>query len=546
MIKLPKGLQDNLHFLRVEVDSQVAGLQGYLKAPSTVLARKIQDRSGYAYNLKTRIQSDVIARLRSGKRHTGRDITLRSVEFIAIDLERITEICRNCIEQMQTIECFSLLGASRYASMLKRVRKGLSQLEDAMAAPGSKAAVEIGQINNRLMRDYEHQLQGYVRALKQHPEHTEDLTRALFVAYEMKQMGAALLHISESIISANLGQPVSFERFFSLKSMISDLDADGDDLQVASIAQTRSGSSISGISNGDDAENGYLAIFKDGEKRKVKEERAGVNAWHEIYPGLAPKILSYEKRGQSAALLIEHLPGYTFEQILLNEPDTLLEQAQKRLEKTLKSIWRETRVSEPSPASFMQQLQKRMDDVYRIHPEFAQSDSTLCGVDIPSFDSLIAHAQKREKGWPAPFLVYCHGDFNVDNIIYDPLEKRINFIDLHRSRYMDYVQDVSVFMVSNYRLQILDADTRKRLMRVAQHLYATARRYAVKQGDDTFEVRLALGLARSFATSTRFILDKSLARRMQIRARYLLELVLAVKPGREKKFRLPMKEIFVD
>lgn len=142
--------------------------------------------------------------------------------------------------------------------------------------------------------------------------------------------------------------------------------------------------------------------------------------------------------------------------------------------------------------------------------------------------------------------MYIHGDFNLDNIIYDPREKRINFIDLHRSRYMDYVQDISVFMVSNYRLQIMEAETRQRLMRMARDLYRSARRYAIKNGDVTFELRLALGLARSFASSTRFILDQSLARRMFMRARYLLERVLTVEPGEEAEFRLPVKEIFVD
>ena len=52
-------------------------------------------------------------------------------------------------------------------------------------------------------------------------------------------------------------------------------------------------------------------------------------------------------------------------------------------------------------------------------------------------------------------------------MIYDPLDKKVRFIDLHRSRYQDYVQDVSVFMVSNYRLQVLDAGTRARIADVA-------------------------------------------------------------------------------
>ena len=106
----------------------------------------------------------------------------------------------------------------------------------------------------------------------------------------------------------------------------------------------------------------------------------------------------------------------------------------------------------------MRQLSKRLEEVYTIHPEFRQDDCHICGKSIvPSFGELLKQAHHLEAGIRAPFSVYIHGDFNVDNIIYDPLEKKINFIDLHRSRYMDYVQDVSVFMVSNYRLQIFDA-----------------------------------------------------------------------------------------
>jgi hypothetical protein len=54
-----------------------------------------------------------------------------------------------------------------------------------------------------------------------------------------------------------------------------------------------------------------------------------------------------------------------------------------------------------------------------------------------------------------------------------------------------------------------------------------------------------LGLARSFATSTRFVLDKTLARAMWLRARYLLESVLAADMKQIQKFKLPIKEIFV-
>ena len=161
------------------------------------------------------------------------------------------------------------------------------------------------------------------------------------------------------------------------------------------------------------------------------------------------------------------------------------------------------------------------------------------------FDSLVDAASQRESTLQAPFSVYIHGDFNVDNIIFDADEKRISFIDLHRSQQTDYVQDISVFMVSNYRLQILDAPLRARILGVALDIYRIAQRFAEKSDDDTFEIRLALGLARSFVTSTRFILDKSLARAMFLRSRYLLEQLLATGPKQVQHYRVPVEEIFV-
>ncbi|PID43368.1 MAG: hypothetical protein CSA52_02370 [Gammaproteobacteria bacterium] len=543
-IRLPKSVKENLRFLCVEVDSQVANLQAFFLSPTTARARRILDRSGYAYNLKARIHSACINTLACQDKRGNDSLTLRGAELIATDLDRIAELCRGSVKEMDYVEEFSCIQPNRYQSLLDSVRSGIKLVEPAIKANNTRQALQLGKLVEKMDKAYKKLLGDYVSALKK-GERTEDLTRALFVAQRVREMGDVLLRISESIISANIGQPVNYERFFSLQSMVSELDTD-DDLHVEPIAETRSGSAISGIAPARGENDDYIAIFKDGIKSKVKEERQGVKSWHEIYPGLAPKILSYEKRGESAALLIEHLSGYTFEHILVNEDALLLKETLKQLGKTLNSVWRETCTNEQALAGYMQQLEKRMPEVYKIHPEFIQSTQSICGQKMPSFQSLVRQAEQLEKKLPAPFSVYIHGDFNVDNIIYDPIGNRVNFIDLHRSRYMDYVQDVSVFMVSNYRLQILDAAARERILRAALDFYQIARRFARRKKDETFELRLALGLARSFITSTRFILDKSLARSMFLRARYLLGLVLSAEHVKPARFKIPLKEIFVD
>jgi phosphate uptake regulator len=545
-MRIPKHIRDNLRFLIAEVGSQVANLQAYLDAPSASMARRILDRSGYAYNLMLRIHDSCHQQaIKAGESGTD-SASLRAIESIATDLERITGLCRECIQQLDQLQYRRCPCAGTCKCMLDRITRGIELIEPAIRQNDTRLALKIGRIKPRLDKASHKLVKKYTAGLKR-KKHAGDLVTGMFLAHGIEQMGDSMLNISEAIISANLGQPINIDRYHSLRASMEQLDTGNNpsELVAEPIAETRSGSGISGISTTGQEDAGYVAIYKDGKKRKLREERKGLKSWQEIYPGLAPRVLSYHKRGQSASLLIEHLAGLTFEQILLHEPPRLLRQTLKQLNRTLGKVWRETRTGKTVSAGYMRQLSKRLEEVYTIHPEFRQVDSDICGKSIPSFGKLLKQAHVLEAGVKAPFSVYIHGDFNVDNIIYDPLEKKINFIDLHRSRYMDYVQDVSVFMVSSYRLQVFDAPLRRRILMLAQDFYRFAAGYAGKYGDRTFELRLALGLARSFATSTRFILDKSLASAMFLRARYLLEQVLAADLKNLKSFRVPVREMFI-
>lgn len=547
-MRLPRNIRENLRFLLAESGSQVSNLRAYFREPADSLAKRILDRGGYAYNLKLRIHESCLERIARIRKTDDSDVaSLRTIESIATDLDRLTELCRDCIRQLEQMQDRSCLRPEAFRPMLGWMTRAIGRIEPAIRNSDTPLALKIGRVKPRLDRSCRKLRRQYTGDLKHRRKATEDLIVALLVTHCIEQMGDTLLNISEAVISVNLGHIVNSDRYHSLQTSMEHLGVDnaGRGLVVEPIAETRSGSAISGITTQGSEDNGYAAIFKDGEKRKLKEERQGLENWHEIYPGLAPRILSYHKRRQSAALLIEHLAGLTFENILLHESRGLLQETLGRLNQTLESVWRETRTGKAVCANYMRQLARRLDDVYSIHPEFRQGDIRLCGRQVQAFNSLVKQALAREAQLCAPFSVYIHGDFNVDNIIYDPVEKRINFIDLHRSRYMDYVQDVSVFMVSNYRLQILDLPLRRRILQLTRDFYRFAADFADKSGDRTFEIRLALGLARSFITSTRFILDKSLARAMFMRSRYLLEQVLATGPGQEKSYRVPVREIFV-
>ena len=542
---LPRAIRENLHFLLAEIGSHLVLLKEYLGMSVSAPPSRLLDRQGYVENLRLSIHNHCLREISSTEGQDADQQLLRTVEGIATHLERVAELCREAVLQSIQVQERRLLKRGDFQGMLDRVSRALEMIEPALSAKDTRRALKIGRVEQRLDRAYQKQLKRYSKLLKRE-KRPADRIALIMLARNIEQMGNALLRISEAIISASMGQHFNTDRYHTLAASLTELKAvnELDDLQVETIAQTRSGSAINAVSSSG-GENGYHGVFKDGRKRKLKEEKQRVDDWHEIIPGLAPKILAYQKRGDSAALLIEHLAGQTFEQILLDGSDRLFQESFNHLTDTLAQVWLETRTKKPVSANYMKQLAKRMDDVYTIHPEFKQPVCRIGSEKLPSFDQLLVRMERFEAAVKAPFSVYIHGDFNVDNIIYDVEEQRINFIDLHRSRHMDYLQDVTVFMVSNYRLQVFDPRVRQRIMELCRAIYRFARAFARKTGDESFEIRLALGLIRSFATSTRFILDKSLSRAMFFRAVYLMERLLETESKPERRFQVPIKEIFI-
>ncbi len=552
---LPQAIKDNLRFLLIEVSSQQQYLQTYFEYESASMIERIMSRRGYAHNLTLRIQNSCAEQMSRqfdpDKSDVGKQPTdamyMRSVATIAADLERISDLSRDCIQQLKYLRVSHKLHLEDYLPLLCLVAKSVDVIEDALLNNDTELALTLGRLVTRLDVCYQQLLKKTTKQLK-HQKYADDLVTGLFVAYSIKQMGDMLLKISEAIISSNLGQPMDIQRLHALQDTVSDWadDASIDDVEIRTVAETRSGSAISSLNYTDSNQGEQLAIFKDGEKRKLKEEMQGVKRWHHLFPGVAPQILRYKKKGNSAALLIEHLQGMTFEHVVLHESLKTMTASMHALADTLYSVWHETRRKKAVPARFVAQTRKRLADVYAIHPDFRQRNTRVCGTAVSSFESLLKIAEKIEKKLPPPFSVLIHGDFNVDNIIYDPQRQHIHFIDLHRSTHMDYVQDVSVLMVSYYRLQVLDVPIRRKIRKQAIDFYHVARRFAEAEKDYSFELRLALGLARSFVTSTRFIMDRAMATRMFLRADYLLRQVIALDLQKTKKYRVPIKELFND
>jgi hypothetical protein len=145
----------------------------------------------------------------------------------------------------------------------------------------------------------------------------------------------------------------------------------------------------------------------------------------------------------------------------------------------------------------------------------------------------------------APFTVMIHGDFNVNNIIYDHSNQRIHFIDLYRSKDFDYVKDASVFLISNFRMPIFDPVLRERLNHVIKSVFEFAHNFAVQHRDETFDIRMAFALARSFFTSARFELNSSFAKEMVLRSHFLMEKIVSHHGSPWETFQLPLSLLYL-
>ena len=533
------ALEENLRFLVIEVQKQVARSRAYLSDPTGRSSRSIAGRDDYIDNLKTIIQRRCFSLAAESSEEGGTPLdVLKAVDIIAVNLEHIADYCENIIAQTKYLRTLDPLERQNFAPFFEEVLSGLDQICDAVLDLDLKVATRICRVEPETDRLYKKRLGALLKEI-QSGGNASDLVTLIFIYRYLERMGDALLNIGEAVMSACLGERVKIGQFEALEDSLASAGAVPADVSLHTMAETRSGCKIDRVDMSQTPIAEKAVIFKEGSAKKVEAERDGIEAWHKIAPGLAPRIHAFNHDHDHSSILLEYLDGWTFDKYLLNGTEEELDSALSRLCKTLDDIWSKTREDGPVAANFVQQMKDRMNEVYSVHPEFRSESSSIGSLEIASFDRLIDRASEFESGLSAPFSVFIHGDFNVDNIIFDRASDDLHFIDLHRSRRTDYLQDVSVFLVSNFRLRVPRDNTRKRIKKVTLAFYEFAKGFAERQGDKTFQLRLALGIARSMATSSRFILDSHFARTLYLRSRYMLELIGHADPAHPEKFEIP-------
>jgi hypothetical protein len=222
----------------------------------------------------------------------------------------------------------------------------------------------------------------------------------------------------------------------------------------------------------------------------------------------------------------------------------LLENSMFVLEQTVTEIWTQTMTPGPLATDYIQQIKSRLESIMNVHPNFWRSAKGFGAKSVASTEELLDRCMEIEQELPAPASMLIHGDFNINNVVYSHEDQRVHFIDLYRCREMDYVQDVSVFLISNFRIPFFAANLRRSLNWIIERFYGFADGFAKEHGDETFQARLALGLARSFITSTRFELNFEFAREMFLRGHFLMEKMLMHRGRPWNTFQLPVNVLY--
>ena len=527
-----EGLNDNLQFIILETSSQIEAILDYIKNPLRQKHKQIIDRDDYVDNLKAVIENLCFGQMASSSVKKSKSDTdaLRAVHIIAVNLERIADNCISILKQTDYLRDIDFLYQFNYEEILHRLRNGIQMIPGVFQKRRLNDALDICKIEDEIDIHYKNNFELILQKLEEGGS-SRNLVTVLFIYMYLERMGDSLLNIGEALIIGIVGEKI---RISQIQLLAQSLDKQGAEEDLSGMAfrsfwGTRSGCRISQVTIRDSEEkNEYRnSIFKEGSIAKIAREKENLETWHRLFPDVAPRLYSSRTQEDTASLLMEYIEGNTLDEIILSADANLLPTVFRAFTDLCNSIWTSTKRDTPIPTDYVAQIKNRIAGVRDVHPDFFRSELLLGDVRIQSSNALIDICEKAESSLTAPFTVRIHGDFNVSNIMFVPQEERIRFIDMYRSKDGDYIQDASVFLVSNFRLPVLDVPIRKKLNWVIESFFNFVKDFAKRQADDTFEFRMTLALARSLYTSTRFELNNLLAKEMYLRAHYLLDKLAA-------------------
>ena len=529
-------IRQNLHFLAVETKRQVDDAFEAMMTRNALLARRVEERDDYVDTLKYNIAKLCFA---ATVQPAGRpdsealaDVAAevnKAMYVIAASMEHIADLAVNQVRQVpfltdnpHTLEDFHI---DRF---YKTAASAMKRIVTAVQKERSGSMQTICKAEARLDTLYDRELKRIVEMMNQ-PERTNNATLITFllITKSYEKMGDEILNIGEALMHLGGQDRLKYRQWQTFHTVV-DAMSNGEPAETYrfnDIAGTRSGHRIGSVVMEDRS-----GIFKEGFRRKIDEELERIEKWNSRFPGLVPKILSVKTEGDRAAVVMEYLDGKLYQDIFVNEDNQRVATAFQELSKTLENIWNTTVRRVPAPCRSLDQIRDRLDAVYANHPEIAGLWNTRSAIGkrkYPTLPGMLNRLDVLAAKWQSPVRVWLHGDFNTNNILYDPARGLVHYIDVHRSAPGDPAEDVGTFVLSNLRLPLTDPFMRSRLFALNSAMIDLCRGFARRHNDEHIDRRIALAVARNYITSSRFEVERRKAEEYYLRGCGLLEDVLS-------------------
>jgi len=543
-----EGLDENFKFIVLEVENQTRSTRRFMDAPSRKRYGKITSRDDYIDNLKTIIENKCYSRI-----HTDRELDkiqlnkIRAIQVMCVNLEKIADYFVNIVKQMQYLDDQAFIQRYDYSEIYEIILDRLSMILEAFRNEDMSKALTICKAEPELDNAYKIVFDRVMNEMGMGRD-AQSLITVIFIFRYLERVGDALLNIGEAIIFSILGERIKIEQFEALQVTLtkSGFSDSFNDIDFSAIWGSRSGCRIGRVEarDSDEQSSGREergSIYKEGNLEKIRKEHESILRWKQTFPALVPDIYGFHEDPEknSGSMLVEFLNGCTLDEVVLSADDEFVGNALFVFESTVLETWTTSLEKLPVKTNYIRQIKARLNSVLQTHPEFWREHRSLGSSHVNSTEELLDTCAKAEAELEAPFSVFIHGDFNINNVVYDHESQQVHYIDLYRSRDFDYVQDASVFLVSNFRIPLFDSFHRSRINSVIRQFYGFMKGFAEKHEDPTFNARLAFALARSFYTSTRFELNYSFAKEMYNRSMFLLEKIYHYRGGPWENFSLP-------
>ncbi len=336
-----------------------------------------------------------------------------------------------------------------------------------------------------------------------------------------------VLNIGETTVHSVTGTRLSYPQFEELRSL---LPGGGDtNGNYRHFWDGISGATVVEVGRPE----GKRLVFKEGTGQKIEEEFYKSIEWEGIAPGRTAHVIGITRGKGRNGILREYAEGSLLLDVLLSDtPAQRKELLMRQVTDVLCDIWTTTITPHAAPIDYTSQIRARLREMFRRHPHLERVAKEELD-DFGGLYDMLTLLAAREGWLQPPFAIWTHGDLNANNIVADGSSSGVVFIDVHRSKYGDYLQDVAVLATSAQR-RFPKGKVAKGVRRANEVLFKAAEDFAETNHDVNYRVRLRLARARALITSARLELEPDRAESLFVEGLGLLRKVgKALKIGKK-------------